>query len=147
MSGKPKPTRLRVIQNNPSKRPLPKKEPQPKPASEVIPEGLSKSAKKHWGLVSKQLLDARILTDLDIHALSMYCESYATYLNANEQIQKYGPIVKAPSGYPVQSPYLSIANKAFDQMKSILIEFGMTPSSRTRIQTTPEIETDEYEGL
>jgi phage terminase small subunit len=28
---------------------------------------------------------------------------------------------------------LSIANKAIEQMKAFLIEFGMTPSSRSRI--------------
>ena len=36
------------------------------------------------------------------------------------------------------NPYLSIANKAMDQMRRFLIEFGMTPSSRARVTTVPE---------
>lgn len=42
-------------------------------------------------------------------------------------------MVKAPSGFPVQSPFLAIANKALEQMTKLMIEFGMTPSSRTRV--------------
>lgn len=45
---------------------------------------------------------------------------------------KYGTVVKSPSGYPIQSPYLAIANKAHEQMTKLLAEFGMTPSSRSR---------------
>ena len=42
-------------------------------------------------------------------------------------------LIKAPSGYPIVSPYMSIANKAMIEMRKWLIEFGMTPSSRSRI--------------
>jgi len=36
----------------------------------------------------------------------------------------------------MQSPYLPIANKAIEQMKAMLLEFGMTPASRSRIDTS-----------
>ena len=32
------------------------------------------------------------------------------------------------SAYPMQNPYLAIANTAIKQMKAFLVEFGMTPS-------------------
>lgn len=35
------------------------------------------------------------------------------------------------------SPYLSIATKAMDQMRLLLEQFGMSPSSRTRVQALP----------
>ena len=38
---------------------------------------------------------------------------------------------------PMQSPYLAIANKAMEQMRAMLTEFGMSPSSRTRVHVTP----------
>jgi P27 family predicted phage terminase small subunit len=44
-------------------------------------------------------------------------------------------LVKSPSGYAIQNPWLSIANKAFDQMMKLMTEFGMTPSSRSRVKT------------
>jgi phage terminase small subunit len=46
----------------------------------------------------------------------------------------------------MQSPYLAVANKAMEQMRALLAEFGMSPSSRTRVHATPQVdEQDELE--
>ena len=126
------PTALRVLSGNPSKRPLPTNEPQPELGADM-PDWLSDEAKAHWGVVSKQLHDVGVLTKMDGVALGLYCEAFARWKHANEQVIKCGPVVKAPSGFPVQSPFLSIANKAWEQMLRILLEFGMTPASRSRV--------------
>jgi phage terminase small subunit len=42
-------------------------------------------------------------------------------------------MVKSPSGYPIQSPYVSIANRQAEIMMRIASEFGFTPASRSRI--------------
>jgi len=54
---------------------------------------------------------------------------------AAQAIQKYGAIIKSPSGYPVQSPYVAIANRQAEIMMRIASEFGFTPASRSRIAT------------
>lgn len=46
-------------------------------------------------------------------------------------------MVKSPTGYPVQSPYVSIANRQVELMMRIAAEFGFTPASRSRIATPP----------
>jgi P27 family predicted phage terminase small subunit len=44
-------------------------------------------------------------------------------------------------------PLLAIANKAMRQMHSLLAEFGMTPSARSRIKTgSPEM-ADPFDDL
>jgi P27 family predicted phage terminase small subunit len=55
------------------------------------------------------------------------------WAEAMEQIQKYGTMVKSPSGFPIQSPYLSIANRQAEIMMRIASEFGFTPASRSRL--------------
>ena len=55
--------------------------------------------------------------------------------DAIQAIQKYGPLVKSPNGYPQVSPYLAIANKQAEIMIRIASEFGFTPASRSRIAT------------
>jgi P27 family predicted phage terminase small subunit len=135
MSGagrKPTPTALKIVQGNPGKRPLPQHEPRP-PVGAEMPDWLSDEAKAHWPMVAAQLTEAGILTEIDAQALALYCEAFARWRHANEQVVKFGPVVKAPSGFPVQSPFLAICNKAWDQMMKALIEFGMTPSSRSRV--------------
>jgi len=46
-------------------------------------------------------------------------------------------IVKTKTGYMAHSPYLTIANKCFDQLKAMLQEFGMTPAARSRVTAKP----------
>jgi P27 family predicted phage terminase small subunit len=73
-------------------------------------------------------------------ALATYCGAYAIWAEAMEQIQKYGTMVKSPSGFPIQSPYLAIANRQAKIMMRITSEFSFTPVSRSRISTPPQDE-------
>ena len=144
---KPKPRRLKIVEGNPGKRALNKNEPMPDVEKPVAPDVLSDAASVHWGTVVQQLYDAKIMTNLDIDALAMYCEAYARWVEANDKVRTEGTIVIAKSGYPMQSPWLSIANKAFDQMKAIMTEFGMTPSSRTRVSVQKDDPDDDWGDL
>ena len=80
-----------------------------------------------------ELTPLRIMTHLDRAALAAYCGAYGMWAEATEAIQKFGTMVKSPSGYPVQSPYVSIANRQAEIMMRIASEFGFTPASRSRI--------------
>ena len=89
----------------------------------------------------------RLLTNLDRAALAAYCGAYALWAEATEAIQKYGAMIKSPTGYPVQSPYLAIANREAEIMMRIASEFGFTPASRSRIATPSEHEPSLFDGL
>ena len=128
----PVPTVLKLLRGNPGKRSLNEDEPQP-PSGAEMPDYLTPEAAAHWPKVSTQLADAGVLTEIDQTALAMYCEAFAMWRHASDQVAKFGAVVKSPSGYPVQSPYLSISNRAYEQMLRLLGEFGMTPSARTRV--------------
>jgi P27 family predicted phage terminase small subunit len=72
------------------------------------------------------------LTEFDLGPLAIYCASFGQWLEATAAIQQYGTMLKAPSGYPVQSPHVAIANRAADTMMKISVEYGFTPASRGR---------------
>lgn len=128
------PTALKVVRGNPGHRPLNEREPKPASADpEDIPDWLSPEAAKRWPVIARQLAEAGVLTVLDRHALAQFCESFAIWKQAYDKVLKFGLVVKAQSGFPVQSPYLSIANIQSERMLRILCEFGMTPASRTRV--------------
>jgi hypothetical protein len=42
-----------------------------------------------------------------------------------------------PNGYPQPSPWLSVANKSLEQMRGFASEFGLTPATRSRVETLP----------
>ena len=99
----------------------------------TAPKHLSDVAKAEWKRMGKMLLDAGLFTNLDGTALSTYCVAYGRWVEAEQALQEYGVVIKAPSGFPIQSPYLAISNKAMDQMIRLMGEFGLTPASRVRI--------------
>ena len=132
---RPKPTRLKVLTGNPGKRPLNTNEPRPEVAIPDCPVELGAVAHREWDRLVGELSALRIMTNLDRAALAAYCGAYAMWAEATEAIQKFGTMVKSPSGFPVQSPYVSIANRQAEIMMRIASEFGFTPASRGRIST------------
>ena len=59
--------------------------------------------------------------------LAAYCQAHALWVEAVSSIERYGTMVKSPNGYPMQCPYVAVANKQVDIMVRIAAEFGMTP--------------------
>jgi len=137
---RPKPTRLKVLTGNPGKRPLNVNEPRPEIAIPDCPVELGPVARREWDRLAVELSCLRILTNLDRAALAAYCGAYAMWAEATEAIQKFGTMVKSPSGYPQQSPYVAVANRQAEIMMRIASEFGFTPASRSRITTPPKDE-------
>lgn len=130
---RPKPTRLKVLTGNPGKHPLNHNEPRPSPGVPDCPPELGPGARREWEHLVGELGRLKLLTNLDRAALAAYCGAYALWSEATEAIQKFGTMVKSPSGYPIQSPYVAIANRQAELMMRISSEFGFTPASRSRI--------------
>jgi len=141
---KPKPTRLKLLAGNPGRRPLNEREPQPPlpPTLPKPPRHLSRDGRAEWLRVGGMLLRSRVLTEADLTALSAYATFYGRWMAAEHEIKRNGILVPAgkDSDVRVQNPMLSVANKAFQQMSQLLGEFGLTPSSRTRIIASPASE-------
>lgn len=147
-AGRPrKPTALKVLEGNPGKRPINQKEPKPKPVAPKCPAHLNPCARKEWRRIAVDLEPLGLLTQIDRAALAAYCVAYSRWVEAEDMIRKHGMLVKSPNGYPMQSPYLAIANKAVEQMKGFLTEFGMTPSSRSRLSINDKGQEDEFDRL
>lgn len=144
---RPKPTRLKALTGNPGKRPLNPAELNPEPNVPDCPAELGPVAHREWNRLVGELGALRLLTNLDRAALAAYCGAYALWAEAMEAIQKYGTMIKSPSGYPTQSPYIAIANRQAEIMMRIAAEFGFTPASRSRISTPAPQEPTLFDGL
>ena len=134
---KPKPTQMKVLQGTFRKDRANPAEPKPKKEMPPCPDFLEGMARKEYFRIGRKLERIGVLTEVDDLALIGLCQSWAEYLEATEQVRKTGMLVKAPSGYPILNPYVTLANQALKRVKAFLTEFGMTPSSRTRIAAAP----------
>ena len=146
---KPKPTIMKLISGNPGKRPLNENEPMPESSKDLPapPKYLSELAAIHWDKMAAQLHPLGLLTNADLDALARYCELHARWLLAQAQLIDHGLLIKAQNGFPVQSPYIAISNKCIELMNRIGIEFGLTPSSRSRISAPKKEKASRVSGL
>ncbi len=132
---KPLPTALKILEGDRGKGRRPINEHEPTPPKGVIkcPSWLLPEAKKEWKRLAPSLEAMGVLTIWDIESFSAYCQAYARWKEAEEFITQHGTIVKTPSGYWQQVPQVSIAQTYLKIMNKIAEQFGLTPSSRSRI--------------
>jgi P27 family predicted phage terminase small subunit len=144
---KPKPTLLKTLEGNPGKRSLNDREPVPPDGIPDCPDFLTTEARAEWFRTAKVLKEMQLLTLADRAALAAYCTAYGRWVEAEQQVQKYGTIVKSPNkGFPMKSPYLTVADQALESMRKLMVEFGLTPSSRSRIKVPANRDaTDEFD--
>lgn len=132
---KPKPTSLKVLDGNPGKRPLNDREPEAPQGMPESPDWLDDEAKAEWDRIVPDLREMGLLSRVDRPALAAYCTAWSRWVHAEEQVRKLGPIVKSPEkGFPMKSPFLTVADQAMEAMRKFMVEFGLTPSSRSRIR-------------
>lgn len=142
---KPMPSALRRLIGNPGNRPVSGNEPQPEAAIPQPPDHLDELAVAEWERLAPELHKLGLLSRIDRAALACYCMAWSRWVRAEQHLREHGEIVQAPSGAPIQNPWLSIANRAFDQLKALAAEFGMSPSSRSRVNVTFSPQEDELD--
>lgn len=139
---KPTPTELRVLRGNPGHRNLDERahEVKPEPPSTLEPPAwLSAAARAEWDDKAAMLQRLGLITEADVDAFAVYCDTFARWKEAAAKLSEQGVVVMSKRlGLPIVSPWFGIANKLQMQAAKLLIEFGLTPSSRTRVHATPK---------
>jgi len=128
------PTATKILNGNPGKRALNDREAEPPPKLPRAPTYLSKAAKAEWRRMGGRLLEVGLMTALDETALAAYCQAFSNWVDANKEIQEQGATVWTAQGGLARSPWVSIAAEAWKEMTRMLGEFGMTPSSRSKVK-------------
>ena len=120
---KPKPTALRVLEGNPGKRPLNKSEPKPTAGVPRCPVWIKGEARAEWKRVIAAIGHTGIITHADRSMLAAYCSLWARYKAAAE------------AGDDLPISYLT-------HLRALAAEFGLTPSSRSRLHAEPPKDKD-----
>lgn len=139
MAPKPKPTKLKLVTGNPGKRPINKNEPKASAAKPSPPSWLNTRAKSIFKLLVKRLDGMGYASASHTEALALAAwrlgqiRDCADTLNDGggltyETINQRGATVKKPR------PEVAIQGEAARHAQSLLAEFGLTPSSATRVQ-------------
>lgn len=134
----PKPTNLKLLQGTARPDRAPANEPNPEPVVPNCPSWLHREAKREWRRIVPELEELGLLTRIDRAALSAYCQAYSTWWEMERDIAEHGVTqLNMRSMLESERPQVKIRDRALGQMKSFLVEFGLTPASRTRV-SVPE---------
>lgn len=113
-------------------------EPQPTIAIPDRPEFLKGEAEKEWRRIAPLLADQNCLTEWDRAALAAYCQTWKEYVALCKQVNRVTKVViKTSKGTQIQNPLVGAKNTAFNNLLRICGEFGLTPSSRSRLAVGP----------
>lgn len=141
MPGPPrKPTALKLVEGNPGKRPLNKREPKPKGNLYDPPDWLNEAQRKGWEYAI-ECAPYGLLKRVDRSTLTAWVVAENLHRQATEKLNGGAMLIKTPNGMPVQSPYLSIINKQAMIMLKAASEMGFTPASRSRVEVDEDEDT------
>lgn len=133
---RPIPSAIKKLRGNPGRRPLNENEPAPELVLPPAPASLSEVGKSKWDEMAIMLYNQGILTEMDLDMLHLYCEEWETYMYAQSNVARYGlMLIKDGKTGLFKNPYYGVSNQSKERLIKLASEFGMTPSSRSRVQT------------
>jgi P27 family predicted phage terminase small subunit len=150
---KPKPIAIKILEGNPGKRPINGLAPNPDASAPKSPRWMSKEAKREWRRIVPHLARLKLMSDLDVAVLAMYCETYAQYIKAAKFIQEHGQTYTVDR-YDKEGrlydktchkyPEVGIMEACMDNVRKFASLFGLSPSDRARM-VVPGAQEDEDE--
>jgi P27 family predicted phage terminase small subunit len=129
-------------------------EPTPEPGRPTCPAFLEREAKTEWRRIVPELEALGLLSRVDRVALAAYCQSWARWKQAEEVISRDGMSLELKKQNrmgreyvygAMPRPEVAISQRERMLMKGFLVEFGLTPASRSRIHVPPQPKKDAFE--
>ena len=134
---KKKPLQLHIL--NETDRPCRRNDKEPIPdipeTIPVPPDNISESAKKVWRDNVEAFYNAGVLTSLDINAFTFLAQITGMWFDAVDEFKKDPSFTRfTANGNEMQNPLVGTINTLSNLSAKYFSEFGMTPSSRTKIK-------------
>lgn len=136
---KPTPSHLKVVRGTNRADRGAKNEPTPDRARPSAPADMSDRGREAWGYVVAVLDRMGVLTEADAMAVELMCEARADWLSARDEIIAGGGETYTTEGGLIKAhPAVAMRNDAARRLQSLLAEFGMTPSSRSKVNASED---------
>jgi len=132
---KPTPTVLRLLRNNPGKRPINAEEPMPDELAVACPDELVEGvAQAEWTRTIVPAVTRGQITAADRAFAIAHCELWSTWRAQVAEAAKHPHIIAVgPNKHPMPNPARGMANKTILLLAKVDAELGLTPSSRSRV--------------
>lgn len=153
-----KPTRLKIIEGNRGKRPLPENEPMPKAKAPKCPPDISPTAKRAWNRLAPKLERLGLLTEVDGDTFASLCQIRAHLVTIHRRLRrKDQPLVivcektdKNGNTWTERkpNPYVILEKQFYRLFRPYAADFGLTPRGRVGLAASgKEIISDDDDGM
>jgi len=93
-----------------------------------------------WMELAPPLEEIEVLTNVDVHMLALTVDRYVSFIALRRAVAELGETYETTGRYGLQvkrRAEVEIAQSLWEQTVKGLIEFGMTPASRTKVEVKP----------
>jgi P27 family predicted phage terminase small subunit len=141
---------MKSLRGNPGRRPLNQREPKAQRGQPPRPNWLGKRGNEAWVELSQLLDGMQVLTLPDGPALALLCATYDDYREARDVVDEHGMTYESQNtltGAVIvrPRPEVAIMSDAAKRMRNLLVEFGLTPSARSRLHVGGDLPVDPLE--
>lgn len=92
------------------------------------------TAMEEWRRIVPDLEAAGVTSRVEATALAAYCQAVSRWQAAEAEIQREGITIETANGKR-KHPAVAVAEASMALIRAFASEFGMTPSSRSRVQS------------
>lgn len=147
----PKPTPREILKLRGSRRAgYNPDQPDPPAGRPKMPSGMPDAAKTKWREIVKQLVDLGVVARLDATMLEQFCRAWAHAQTCEQWIAEHGSVfVRRDKEGRIASattfPQVVELRHLREYIQRTAAEFGLTPSSRTRISVVAKPKMDKLD--
>jgi P27 family predicted phage terminase small subunit len=136
-----------VLRGNPSHGiPHNPDEPEPPRGIPDAPDWLNGLERESWETITAALAPMGVVTVSDGPALTALVVAWAEWRQARAVLDLEEPYADTPTGLR-KHPATAVASDAWRRVSSMLAEFGLTPSSRSRLAIADTDSPDRFENF
>ncbi len=102
-----------------------------------MPEYLDDHGQQKWGELVNDLSNMKVISSECRELMIAYCEAYSGWRRCLNLVRQVGVVIMTRDGdgktIMIRNPVSAELHRYRNQMNKLLPEFGLTPSSRTRL--------------
>lgn len=149
MRGRKKPTALKIHDGDFIKDPQRRNhnEPEPEVAQPKAPATLGQIGKREWKKICREMTELGVISRVERSAIERYCFAYQRERESELIVKKQGRFFHTEKGDIKEHPASRAARDYAAQCIRMLVEFGMTPCSRSKLHVKKQEAKDSDEQL
>jgi len=147
MGRAPVPTKLKILRGTAQPCRINKNEADPVVTKPDAPDYLDEVGTGEWKRLVDEPYSLGLMSNLDVATLAAYCSSYSVWIKAERELSHQDLTVTTEKGAMIQNPLLGIINVAKRDCVKYAIQFGLTPSSRSKVTANKSTQKSEWDEL